>query len=99
MSNSNTQSPTPGQPIPNPPNFSVVWDDPRDAKDRPRWIVRMQGQFHAQFFGDRRNASQELPETVPQLIRPDTPVLVQRFLQVVVIDVLQPPRQRPDAGV
>jgi len=32
MSNSNTQAPTPGQPIPNPPDFSVVWDDPRDAK-------------------------------------------------------------------
>ena len=32
MSNSNTQAPTPGQPIPTPPDFPVVWDDPRDAK-------------------------------------------------------------------
>ncbi|MEJ2305780.1 MAG: PEP-utilizing enzyme [Anaerolineales bacterium] len=32
MSNSSTSAPTPGQPIPNPPDFSVVWDDPRDAK-------------------------------------------------------------------
>src|SRR4030067_2574186 len=32
MSNSSTYAPTPGQPIPNPPDFSVVWDDPRDAK-------------------------------------------------------------------
>ena len=32
MSNSDIQAPTPGQPIPNPSNFSVVWDDPRDAK-------------------------------------------------------------------
>jgi len=32
MSNSTVQTPTPGQPIPTPPDFSVVWDDPRDAK-------------------------------------------------------------------
>jgi len=32
MSNSVTKSPTPGQPIPDPPDFSVVWDNPRDAK-------------------------------------------------------------------
>jgi rifampicin phosphotransferase len=33
MSTTSTrQSPTPGQPIPNPPDFSVIWDDPRDAK-------------------------------------------------------------------
>src|SRR3972149_1357270 len=32
MSNSNTSAPTPGQPIQNPPDFAVVWDDPRDAK-------------------------------------------------------------------
>lgn len=32
MSNLDTQAPTPGQPIPNPPDFSVVWDDPRDSK-------------------------------------------------------------------
>ena len=32
MSKSDTQAPTPGQPIPNPPDFSVVWDSPRDAK-------------------------------------------------------------------
>ena len=32
MSNSATQAPTPGQPIPTPPNFQVTWDDPRDAK-------------------------------------------------------------------
>jgi pyruvate,water dikinase len=32
MSNSTTQAPTPGQPIPNPQDFPVVWDDPRDAK-------------------------------------------------------------------
>src|SRR5512139_620728 len=32
MSTSNSQSPTPGQPIPIPPDFQVVWDDPRDAK-------------------------------------------------------------------
>jgi pyruvate,water dikinase len=32
MSNSSAQTPTPGQPIPTPPDFSVVWDDPRDAK-------------------------------------------------------------------
>jgi rifampicin phosphotransferase len=32
MSASNTQTPTPGQPIPTPPDFSLVWDDPRDAK-------------------------------------------------------------------
>jgi rifampicin phosphotransferase len=32
MSTSDTQAPTPGQPIPNPPDFSVVWDNPRDAK-------------------------------------------------------------------
>ena len=32
MSNPDTQAPTPGQPIPNPPDFLVVWDDPRDAK-------------------------------------------------------------------
>jgi phosphohistidine swiveling domain-containing protein len=32
MSNSDMQTPTPGQPIPNPPDFSVVWDDPRDTK-------------------------------------------------------------------
>lgn len=32
MSTSSTQAPTPGQPIPTPPDFPVVWDDPRDAK-------------------------------------------------------------------
>jgi hypothetical protein len=32
MSNSDTQAPTPGQPIPTPPDFPIVWDDPRDAK-------------------------------------------------------------------
>jgi pyruvate,water dikinase len=32
MSNSSTQAPTAGQPIPTPPDFSVLWDDPRDAK-------------------------------------------------------------------
>jgi pyruvate,water dikinase len=32
MSTSTTQVPTPGQPIPTPPDFLVVWDDPRDAK-------------------------------------------------------------------
>src|SRR6266545_4435237 len=32
MSNSTTQTPAAGQPIPTPPDFSVVWDDPRDAK-------------------------------------------------------------------
>ena len=32
MSNLDSQAPTPGQPIPNPPDFSVVWEDPRDAK-------------------------------------------------------------------
>jgi rifampicin phosphotransferase len=32
MSTSTTQAPTLGQPIPNPPDFSVVWDDPRDGK-------------------------------------------------------------------
>ena len=32
MSNSSMQAPTPGQPIPLPPDFQVRWDDPRDAK-------------------------------------------------------------------
>lgn len=32
MPNSTVQTPTPGQPIPTPPDFSVVWDDPLDAK-------------------------------------------------------------------
>jgi len=32
MSNSSTQAPTAGQPIPTPPDFTIVWDDPRDAK-------------------------------------------------------------------
>ncbi len=32
MSNSNSQTPTAGQPIPTPPNFPVIWEDPRDAK-------------------------------------------------------------------
>jgi hypothetical protein len=32
MSNSTAQAPTPGQSIPTPPDFSVVWADPRDAK-------------------------------------------------------------------
>jgi pyruvate,water dikinase len=32
MSNSSTQAPTAGQPIPTLPDFPVVWDDPRDAK-------------------------------------------------------------------
>jgi pyruvate,water dikinase len=32
MSNSDAQAPTAGQPIPTPPDFTVVWDDPRDAK-------------------------------------------------------------------
>jgi phosphohistidine swiveling domain-containing protein len=32
MSNSSAQVPTPGQPIVTPPEFPVVWDDPRDAK-------------------------------------------------------------------
>jgi phosphohistidine swiveling domain-containing protein len=32
MSNSTAQAPTPGQPIPMPPDFQVMWDDPRDAK-------------------------------------------------------------------
>ena len=32
MSNSSTQAPTAGQPIPTPPDFPVVLDDPRDAK-------------------------------------------------------------------
>jgi len=32
MSNSSTQTPTPGQLIPMPPNFQVRWDDPQDAK-------------------------------------------------------------------
>jgi pyruvate,water dikinase len=32
MSNSTSQAPTAGQPIPTPPDFSVIWDDSRDAK-------------------------------------------------------------------
>ena len=32
MSTSSTQAPTAGQPILTPPDFPVVWDDPRDAK-------------------------------------------------------------------
>jgi phosphohistidine swiveling domain-containing protein len=32
MSTSNTQAPAAGQSIPTPPDFQVVWDDPRDAK-------------------------------------------------------------------
>lgn len=32
MSNASTQVPAAGQPIPTPPDFPVVWDDPRDAK-------------------------------------------------------------------
>ncbi|GEM_PF-221033 len=32
MSNSEMQTPTPGQPIPMPPNFQVKWADPRDSK-------------------------------------------------------------------
>jgi len=32
MSDSSTQAPTAGQPIPTPPDFTIVWDDPRDAK-------------------------------------------------------------------
>jgi phosphohistidine swiveling domain-containing protein len=32
MSNSTAQAPTPGQPIPTPPDFPIVWDDPHDAK-------------------------------------------------------------------
>lgn len=32
MSNSTSQAPTPGQPIPMPPNFQVKWGDPRDSK-------------------------------------------------------------------
>jgi hypothetical protein len=32
MSNSNTQAPAAGQSISTPPDFPVVWDDPRDAK-------------------------------------------------------------------
>ncbi len=32
MSTTTTQAPTPGQLIPTRPDFSVVWDDPRDAK-------------------------------------------------------------------
>ena len=32
MPTSTTQTPTPGRPIPTPPDFPVAWDDPRDAK-------------------------------------------------------------------
>src|SRR5512138_2386177 len=32
MSNATAQAPTPGQLIPTPPEFTVVWDDTRDAK-------------------------------------------------------------------
>lgn len=32
MSNESTQVPAAGQPIPTPPDFPVVWDDPSDAK-------------------------------------------------------------------
>ena len=32
MSNASTQAPAAGQPIPTPPDFPVVWDDPGDAK-------------------------------------------------------------------
>ncbi len=32
MSNTSTQAPTAGQPISTPPDFTIVWDDPRDAK-------------------------------------------------------------------
>jgi hypothetical protein len=32
MSNSTSQAPTPGQPIPLPPDFQVRWNDPRDPK-------------------------------------------------------------------
>ena len=32
MPNSTSQVPTPGQPIPTPADFPVVWDDPRDTK-------------------------------------------------------------------
>jgi len=32
MSTSTTQAPTPGQPIPTPPDFSITWEDPSDAK-------------------------------------------------------------------
>jgi rifampicin phosphotransferase len=32
MSTSTTQAPTPGQPVPLPPNFQVKWVDPRDSK-------------------------------------------------------------------
>jgi len=39
MSNSSTQAPTAGQPIPTPPDFPVVWDDPRDAK--VTWILNI----------------------------------------------------------
>jgi pyruvate,water dikinase len=47
MSNSSTQAPTAGQPIPTPPDFPVVWDDPRDAKitwmlnDRPKTPISL----------------------------------------------------------
>jgi pyruvate,water dikinase len=37
MSNSTTQTQTTGQPVPAPANFSVVWDDPRDA--RVTWML------------------------------------------------------------
>jgi rifampicin phosphotransferase len=47
MSTSSTQAPTAGQPIPTPPDFTVVWDDPRDAKitwmliDRPKTPISL----------------------------------------------------------
>jgi rifampicin phosphotransferase len=32
MPNSTAQAPTPGQPIPTPPDFPIAWHDPRDVK-------------------------------------------------------------------
>lgn len=42
MSDSMPQTPTAGQPIPIPPEFPIVWDDPRDAKVTWMFIDRDQ---------------------------------------------------------
>ena len=46
MSNSSTPSPAPGQLIPAPADFPVVWDDPRDAK--VTWMLnpKYNGPYH-----------------------------------------------------
>jgi hypothetical protein len=64
MSTSTAQAPTPGQPIPLPPNFQVRWDDPRDAKLTWMSIPQYKTLYGAKILSTGRNRGWRLPEII-----------------------------------